>query len=691
MLLLQTETPATSKEIACQLQITPRMVRYSLESVEDWLRERGVRLLRQHDGGVAIGAQASVKRDLTRELAQPARCSLLLSPSERLHTLLLLLLTSDSPLIVKQLVVQLGISRPTVLKDMDKVQIQLKRQGLSLIRRPGFGFQVAGTEWQRRQATVGLLLIAVGKMPLLALAMGQEAAFWSQIRGQEGLAGALQAFFRELRPGQFRALVGRIEQSLQLVFSDEARVALILHLALAVQGVTRGRAIEAIPAEAWRLAGLKESRAVRAVAALIETRYQVTLPEAEIAHLTIQVLGAKAKWASPENFRDEKRHGLATEDLEVAELMVAEASIYLHPCLRMDRRLIQDLALHVGPVIHRLRYGLPIGNPLLDDVKRRYPHLYSVAQKCGTFIEERAACEVPDEEIGYIAMHLGAAMERFEPASGMRKRVLIVCGEGVATAWLLVSRMQTELPEIDIVGVLSVSEVRQQTVLSDDIDAVISTGPTQVGAVPTIVVSPLLEPSDKDRIRALLATHTVTALAADRDKDGLSLSALLSLRTVEVRVDAHDWREVVDRAGRLLLTAGAIEQRFIEAMQELVVRYGPYVVVAPGVALLHAHPRHGVKRLCVSLVTLENPVRFGHPDYDPVHLAFALAASDNVSHLKALTQLVSVIRDKQQIDGLRQATDRGQVLALMEGYVGALEPAGHGNSGQLATGSLGLS
>jgi transcriptional antiterminator len=84
MLLLQSQTPLASAEIASQLDITPRMVRYSLRSIERWLQEKDVRLIRKPRCGILIDAPGQVKRDLIRELEQLTGYSLLLSPSERL-------------------------------------------------------------------------------------------------------------------------------------------------------------------------------------------------------------------------------------------------------------------------------------------------------------------------------------------------------------------------------------------------------------------------------------------------------------------------------------------------------------------------------------------------------------------------------------------------------------------------------
>ncbi|MGQ9666990.1 MAG: PTS sugar transporter subunit IIA [Anaerolineae bacterium] len=146
------------------------------------------------------------------------------------------------------------------------------------------------------------------------------------------------------------------------------------------------------------------------------------------------------------------------------------------------------------------------------------------------------------------------------------------------------------------------------------------------------------------------------------------LADLLTERTVRVGVEAKDWQEVVDIAGRLLLDDGSIEPSYIDAMREVIQSLGPYVVIAPGVALLHGRPQHGVKRICMSLVVLKTPVKFGHPENDPVTLAFALGGVDERSHLDALAQLATLLSDEKAASQLRSARSVEEVLEVVRAF-----------------------
>jgi transcriptional antiterminator/mannitol/fructose-specific phosphotransferase system IIA component (Ntr-type) len=646
------------------------MVRYTLRDVERWLQERNARLIRKPGRGILIEVPGRLKRDLIGELESLTGYTLFLSPTERLHLLVLSLLMSDRPLLAKQLELRLGVSRTTVLKDMDKAEEWLEAHNLRLIRRPNYGFKVVGEERDWRETVVAFCLGAVGEIPLLALCEGSEAAFRSEMRGKVGLLRVLCAFFEDLELRYLKKLVDSIESTLQLQFADTARASLILHLALMAKRAQEGRTVQVPPDHSEGLRGRREFCAAKTVARQVEQRYGFALLESEVAYVAMQVLGAKTRRTIADIVGERKAAGTDLEALEIVDGILAEASTYLHPYLRVDQQLIRSLAFHIEPVLNRLRFGLPIGNSLLEDIRRKYPYVFKIARRSSVIVEERVGRRIPEEEIGYIAMHLGAAMERLRTFSRVKRRVMVICGEGVATAWLLVSRMEADLPEIEVVEVMSASQMFSQRILRGDIDAVISTVPLGIAGIPIIVVSPLLDAKDRARIReglniGVMGASISEAAGSGGEAERQSLDNLITADTIRLRVIARTWHEVVDQVGYLLLEFGAIEPRYIEAMKELIMRHGPYVVLVPGVALLHARPEDGVRRLCVGLVTLQTPVSFGHPHNDPVDLAIALGAVDAGSHLKALAQLAEILDDQARLNAIKEASRTQEILELV--------------------------
>lgn len=146
-----------------------------------------------------------------------------------------------------------------------------------------------------------------------------------------------------------------------------------------------------------------------------------------------------------------------------------------------------------------------------------------------------------------------------------------------------------------------------------------------------------------------------------------SLSKMLTKDMIALGVRARDWEEAVREAGKLLVRSGAVERRYIKAMIQMVKDIGPYIVIGPGVALPHARPEDGVKRPCMSLVTLDPPINFGNEHNDPVTLVVAFGTPDKENHIEALAQLARLLGDEEALERIKRASSSEELLAVVRG------------------------
>ncbi|WP_166356158.1 PTS sugar transporter subunit IIA [Phytoactinopolyspora limicola] len=136
-------------------------------------------------------------------------------------------------------------------------------------------------------------------------------------------------------------------------------------------------------------------------------------------------------------------------------------------------------------------------------------------------------------------------------------------------------------------------------------------------------------------------------------------------------VNAADWRAAVRAACQPLVDAGAVEPRYTDRCVDMVEEHGPYMVLTPGLALAHARPTDGVRRLCLAATTLTEPVMFGHPDNDPVDLLIAFGSPDDSSHIGLLQKLAEHLL-AGLADTLRDAPDRARAIRALETVVADL-------------------
>jgi PTS system ascorbate-specific IIA component len=134
---------------------------------------------------------------------------------------------------------------------------------------------------------------------------------------------------------------------------------------------------------------------------------------------------------------------------------------------------------------------------------------------------------------------------------------------------------------------------------------------------------------------------------------------------IHLGATASDWRAAVELAGACLARAGATELEYADEMVRMIVEHGPYVVIAPGLALAHARPGPSVLRDGLAVVTLATPVAFGHPHNDPVRVVLALAVHSPEHHLPLVAELANAFNDTDAIARLADATTADEVRAIL--------------------------
>jgi ascorbate PTS system EIIA or EIIAB component len=140
----------------------------------------------------------------------------------------------------------------------------------------------------------------------------------------------------------------------------------------------------------------------------------------------------------------------------------------------------------------------------------------------------------------------------------------------------------------------------------------------------------------------------------------------LADRAIVLRARADDWRDAVRLAGDALVDCGCASAEYTELMIRMVDDHGPYIVIAPGLALAHARPGPEVRRDGIAVVTLATPVAFGHAHNDPVRVVIGLAVHAPDSHLTSVAALANVFNDSSAIDAIANATTRDEVREILD-------------------------
>jgi len=688
-------------DLAEQFQVSPRTIRYDLDRIDDFLMDNKLpQLMRKPNCGVEFPGPSELKEKALSLLVSIDTYNYVLSPEERQKVILSELFQAKDYMTIEHLAEMLCVSRGSVINDLKKVKGWLKDQNLELESSPRYGIKVLGNEKDLRRVAVNLLTENMEMERALNIIK-------APIHRRVGVAvdRQLRKLFEDMDLMPIEEAVRLAEEQLETVFSDGAYSGLVIHLALALKRIQLGKDITMPKEELSGLGLTKEFAVASSMVKRLEESYNVKIPTDEIGYITIHLLGGKV--AASEMYMKENWAVLQTLTAKIIEVIQSKLGIHLSE----DDELYKGLMEHLGPTIYRLKHGLPLKNPILEEIKTNYEYIFHVVKGGLKALEEYVGTQVPEEEAGYITIHFGAALERCRSSHTRIYRALVVCGTGIGTAKLLSSRLKAEFANIQIVGTIASHQVKEKIFNQDKhVDLIISTVPTCCGSLPEIIVNPLLPPEDVEKINRHISLHPPRSSESEKffkpsmeeilaiieryctiksRKELISalaeylklplhecskgvvkpvLKDLLTEKTIKLNVEAKDWEEAVRIGGEILVENGFVEPRYVDAMVRTVKEIGPYIVIVPGIAMPHARPEDGAKQVCMSLITLKEPVNFGNEANDPVKIVVCLGATDHSSHLKALSQLVQLFSDTNQIQEIKDASENTKILDIIETF-----------------------
>lgn len=456
--LLVASHPLSGDELGATLGVSARSVRKYVQEING-----------QTDAALIVTSHRGYTLDehlwSTREAEPPERR--VETPMERLYYIARRLVTSADGEDVYDLAEMLFVSDSTIEGDLSKVRGLLAEYGLEL-QRTRANVRIVGSERAQRRLVRQLLLES---------ARGVTAA---------GLSSAIV----ELQTIDLRELTGWIRVVLErhaLVTQEYGLHDLALHVAIAVSRVTAGHTRDRVE-EPVAIGTVRA--AADDLAALIEERHRVRLPEperAELARLIVTRTGTSSASAA----------AVGDEYLALVRSILDRLSDrYLLDI--DDDTFVVNLSLHVRNLIARARSGTTARNPLGESFKQDHPLIHELAVFVASGIEQGAEISMDEDEIVFIAFHLGAYLQRTLESTG-QVRVVCVVPQYYSTAVEFTRRVESRLGDVAAV-VDTVTELDHDWA-SLDADLVVTSTPMPAGVPAAIVeVSPIPSVSDLDAV-----------------------------------------------------------------------------------------------------------------------------------------------------------------------------------------------
>lgn len=126
------------------------------------------------------------------------------------------------------------------------------------------------------------------------------------------------------------------------------------------------------------------------------------------------------------------------------------------------------------------------------------------------------------------------------------------------------------------------------------------------------------------------------------------------------------WQDSIRKSYAPLLKDGTVEDVYVENVIECVQKYGPYIVIVPGIAMPHSSEgAQGCNGTAISFMKVEKEVDFDPEDEDKkATLFFSLAAVDHEQHIANIQALMDTLMNEEIVEALKKCTNAEQLAQI---------------------------
>ncbi|WP_101842593.1 PRD domain-containing protein [Halobacillus sp. Marseille-P3879] len=269
---------------------------------------------------------------------------------------------------------------------------------------------------------------------------------------------------------------------------------LFIHLLINVRRVKNGCLVN-VDSLGNHLLPLQEKELSLHILENIGLNFNITFPKEEITYFAVFLISKKVcNRETHINQKSNEKNKTMMNAMKQALLRIEKQ--FGHPLLT-DDQLLMGLYYHVERSIYPLKYSMQIDNPFIEKIKKKYLQSYYMGVFFAQEMERTICVSIDENEIGFIALHIQAALERIDKKTHVME-LAVVCSSGIATSSLLKQKIEKSLPEIKVQGIYSTTNTE---LIPENVNLVVSTVPIDISQKKVLLVEEFLEEKDLDLIK----------------------------------------------------------------------------------------------------------------------------------------------------------------------------------------------
>jgi lichenan operon transcriptional antiterminator len=337
---------------------------------------------------------------------------------------------------------------------------------------------------------------------------------------------------------------------------------LLLYIAVTIERIKEGYYLEASNI-GEKTAKCNEYKMAKEICTRLGRQLDIYFPEEELVYVSYLISGLKREEKPPS--RDALRNLTDSYYLILTEIVLDRLYSEYGFDFRGDDILVVGLSIHIKMMRERLKKGAHIKNCFVEEIKKRYPIIFEISVFFAKEFSRLSGLSIDEDEIGFIAFHLGAAFERLAQKEKDLKKVAVVCPAGYTASKILLAKIERYYKgQFDILGTYSFMEIG--ALKKEKPDYIISTVPLELDFPAKVIkISPFFDEKDRGLLEKVLI---VDEQRKNQRRIGILIDKFIREDLFFNNLSCKDEKEVIRFLTSRLYEKGCVPEDYMDRVLE---------------------------------------------------------------------------------------------------------------------------
>ena len=356
------------------------------------------------------------------------------SQQNRMSYIFYKLMNSNEPYLTDDLAEEMNIGRTTFVGDLKKLRSKIENYGLQIVGKTSKGLFLEGNEIDIR----------------MCLLEDMYGSIYYDYKIDEDIVDLISKICRENAIGNIT--IGHFMNFFTVM----------------IDRLLNGHTITELDDKYLSIKSTKTFEFIDKLLDEVENKIPIVIPENERIFLVLPIISMR----TPINSQGIKGIEISDETIDLVQEIISLIKKQMNITI-MPGDFFDEFVYHMFFMINRVKFGIKIKNPVLEDIKEKYPVAFKMAELSKCLIEDKIKKEVSKDEVGYMAMYFGVFISENTYKKREIYKVAVICGSGVLTARIISSQLKKILSPESEIDMYSSSEVN--TELLNKYDLICST------------------------------------------------------------------------------------------------------------------------------------------------------------------------------------------------------------------------